>query len=312
MSKESIIAVQRLPVLARIPQHRLRLLFVSSERPRGHGIALQVSISVNDDGQFNVNASNQCPDDPSTIYSILPVRDPLGASVEALGYYPAYSEMTPEQRGQYLRWLCDTARPIDIGYVFVYFYGLERHLALGDFDAAFEEILCLRRHHKNSSFDSYSKSALVHACLIRRRLDTLNALYEDPSFDYFDNSNLLILHYSGLNMSADVLMKVAGKLYGVNRRYLRSHPDLYRETLSEMLRDCFGVDEYPLATRFSLGHVEGTPYAIFANFTLPSEIRTPPLPDFFRHEPFVEELGGFFKQVHETVKARKKAARRKD
>lgn len=241
---------------------------------------------------------------------MLPVRDPLGMSVGPVGYYPAYSAMTPEQRGQYLRWLCEPARSIDIGYVFVYFYGLERHLALGEFDGAFEEILYLRRHHRNSSFDSYAKSALVHACLIRRRLDKLSALYEDPSFDYFDNSNLLILHYSGLNMSVDVLMKVAGKLYGVNRRYLRSDPDLYRETLSEMLHACFGIYEYPLAKRFSLDDVEGTPYSIFANFTLPSEIRTPRLPDFFRHKPFIEELGDFFKQVHETVKVRKKAIRK--
>jgi hypothetical protein len=295
MSEESIIAVQRLPVLARIPAHRMKLLFLSTEEPRGHGIGVNISINLDDDGQFKLSSSERCPDDPSTIYSRLPVRDPLGATVDPLGYYPSYSEMTPEQRGQYLRWLCDTARPIEIGYVFVYFYGLERHLALGNFDAAFDEVLHLRKHHMNSSFDSYSESALVHACLMRRRLDRLNALYEDPDFDHFDNSNLLILHYSGLNMCVDVLMKVAGRLYGVNGRYLRSDPDLYRETLSEMLRDCFGEDEYPLATRFSLDDVEGTPYAIFANFTLPSEIRAPPLPDFFRHEPFIEELGGFFK-----------------
>lgn len=310
MSQEAIIAIQRLPVLARIPAHRIKLLFLSTEEPSGHGVGLNISINLDGDGQFKINSSRRCPDDPSTIYSRLPVHEP-GTAVDPLGYYPNYSEMTPEQRGKYLRWLCDTARPIDIGYVFVYFYGLERHLALGDFDAAFDEILHLREHHHNSSFDSYSESALVHACLMRRRLDKLNELYENPSFDYFDNSNLLILHYSGLNMSVDVLMQVAGKLFGVNRRYLHSDPDLYREALTGILRDCFDDDEYPLATRFSLDDIEGTPYAIFANFTLPSEIRAPPLPDFFRHEPFIEELGGFFKQVHETVKARKKAARKK-
>ena len=240
---------------------------------------------------------------------MLAVRDPLGAPVEPLGYYPAYSEMTPQQRGLYLRWLCDTSRPIDIGYVFVYFYGLERHLALGEFDAAFDEVLYLLQHHQNSSFDSYSKSALVHACLIRRRLDKLESLYALPSFDYFGNSNLLILHHSGLDMSVDVLMRLAGQLYGVNRRYLRADTNLYRETLTEILQDCFGKKEYPLASRFSLDDIEGTPYAIFANISLPSEIRTPALPDFFRHDPFVDELNGLFRQVHESVKIKKKAAR---
>jgi hypothetical protein len=254
--------------------------------------------------------NSDAPDDPSTIYARLPVRESPGTSVPSLGYYPSYSEMIPEQRGLYLGWLCDTSRPIEIGYVFVYFYGLERHLAVGDFDAAFDEVLYLRKHHQHSSFIGYAESALLHSCLLRKRLDKLEALYEIPGFDHFGNSNLLMLHYSGLDMSVDVMIRVAAQLYGVNRRYLKAEPELYKETLVENLRECFGTESYPLANHFVLADVAGSSYPIFANISLPPEIRSPALPDFFRHEPFVNELNGLFRQVHESVKVKKKSRRR--
>ena len=141
-----------------------------------------------------------------------------GRSIPGLPYFPSYSSKEPEQRGLYLRWLCDVSQPIDIGYVFVYYYGLERHLVLGDFDTAFEEVLLLRKHHDNHSLQGYSASALVHACLIRNRQDKLHALYALPGFDFFDNTNLLIFHHAGLDLSIDVMLRLADAVTAVNRR----------------------------------------------------------------------------------------------
>lgn len=49
-----------------------------------------------------------------------------------LGYWPSYSELSPETRAGYLRWLAagrnHPAAPI--GFVFLYFYGLERRLLI--------------------------------------------------------------------------------------------------------------------------------------------------------------------------------------
>jgi len=49
-------------------------------------------------------------------------------TVRRLGYWPSYSEATREARASYLNWLAKgRADPLaDIGYVFLYFYGLER------------------------------------------------------------------------------------------------------------------------------------------------------------------------------------------
>jgi len=47
-----------------------------------------------------------------------------------MGYWPSYAEASPEERRAYLNWLSDgRSHPdCDIGYVFLYFYGLERRV----------------------------------------------------------------------------------------------------------------------------------------------------------------------------------------
>lgn len=55
--------------------------------------------------------------------------DPMGVT---MGYWPAYGHITPEARKSYLEWLAGDRSDPDayIGYVFLYFYGLERRLLL--------------------------------------------------------------------------------------------------------------------------------------------------------------------------------------
>lgn len=293
------------PAIVKIPPYRRKLLFISHSNPHGHGFGLQFTISISDQGGVGIN--NEVPDDPSTIYSTLPASDPKEiASVPKLSYFPSYSEMQPEQRGIYLRWLCDVTTPIDIGYVFVYYYGLERHLIYGDFDAAFEEIKLLRRHHDNGSFQSYSSSALVHSCLIRKRLDKLQELYAS-GFVYFDNSNLLILYHSGLDILPDMMFNLATILTGVNRRYMRLKPETYKIQISNVLVEKFGHSSYPLTSKFTLDGVKGIPYPIFANISFPPEVRTPRLPNLLSHPAFHAEMSAFFKAVHEAVKNESKS-----
>lgn len=296
-------------VFSNIPPHRKKLLFLSDQLPRGHGCGLQFSVSISSDG--DVKMSEEAPDDPSTIYLTIPVCEAVApSSVAALPYYPSYSGMTPEQRAVYLRWLCDITQPVDIGYAFVYYYGLERHLVYGDFDAAVDEILELRKHHTHPSFECYSSSALVHACLVRKRPDKFQGLYALPGFTYFGNSNLLILHHCKLGISPETMLLMAERLQGVNRRYLKAERELYRQVLVEVLDRCFEKAEYPFAERFQLENIKKIAYPIFANISIPDTYRAPSLPNFLLHEPFQQELGGFFKEVHETVKLRLKASRK--
>jgi hypothetical protein len=302
------LTVQKPRAIERIPPFRTRLLFVSHEMPRAHAHGLQISISLSVDGV--TDAATVEPDDPSTIYTKLSVREADPDDVIAgLSYFPSYSGMLAEQRWVYLTWLMNTSNPIDVGYVFTYYYGLERHLVYGDFDGAFDEIKILRRHQKNASFQTYSASALVHACLLRKRPDKLKDLYLEGDFDYFGNSNLLLLYQQKIDLSVEVMLRLANILSGVNKRYLKSDINIYRDVLIETLEQSFGAASYPFCSRFAIDDIAGISYPTFANISLPSSIRTPNLPNFLHHRPFQEELGLFFRQVHEVVKLKKKQSK---
>lgn len=300
-SKLDLLSIQHYPSLVKIPHYRKELLFISNKEPRGHGFGLQISITVSADG--SIATDNEEPDDPSTIYSTLLVREPKpNTLVPKLSYFPSYSGMLPEQRALYLRWLCDISQETDIGHVFVFYYGLERQLIMGNFDAAVDEILLLRKFHKNSSFQSYSASALIHSCLIRKRLDVLQKLYTYSDFDYFENSNLLILHHSDLEILPDMMIRLAKCLYGVNRRYLKLKPGVYLQVLIDTLNNDFGKPSYSFAANYELQNIKGVPYPIFANISFSSETRSPSLPNFLQHPPFQQELSKFFQKVHDSVK----------
>ncbi len=291
-----------------IPTYRKDLLFVSKDKPPFTGVGISIRVSVTSDG----NLRNDGIAEPSTIYEMLPVSriTSSASSVPKMGYFPSYTKMKPEQRAVYLNWLRDVTTPIEIGYVFVYFYGLERHLVYGNFDAAVNEILLLRKHHDNGSFQNYSASALVHACLLRKRVDTLQHLYLDLNFDYFGNSVLLILHQQNLDLLPDMLIRLAMSLGGVNKRYLKEKCSTYQQTLLEELREKFGKESYPFAANYPLDKVKGKPFPIFANISFASEVRAPPLPNFLDHKPFQKEFEEFFQQVHEKTKVLRKSGKR--
>lgn len=289
------------PALNKIPPYRKELLYISHEDPsrRSHGFGLQYTITISDKG---TSVDQDIPDDPSTIYSMLPATAASApGGIGPLGYFPSYSGMTNEQRGRYLGWLCDVTASIDIGYVFVYYYGLERQLLGDKFAQAFDEVVLLRKHHDQGSFQSYSASALVHACLLNKRIDRLQRLYES-GFDYFGNSNLLLLHQNKLDLLPDMMLQLGRVMPGVNRKYLRLNPVLYQQMVTEALIEKYGAASYPLSKRVKLEDVAGIPYPVFANISFPSELRAPPLPNILRHEPFQVEMNAIFKSADKKVK----------
>ncbi len=118
--------------------------------------------------------------DPALINPKLPVNNSSPDSEgHTVGYWPSYSDITPEARSAYLGWLaggkCDPNAYI--GYVFMYFYGLERRVLvdlkdsrgadkeLADIKTEVERLLSI--YKLNNSFRNYASSFL----------DILNALH---------------------------------------------------------------------------------------------------------------------------------------
>lgn len=86
--------------------------------------------------------------DPSEILIEAPVRRPR-ESFAQMGYWPWYSRIEPEHRYEYLSWLASgrTNLPPSEGYLFLYYYGIERRLLVDEADRAWglKEIVRLRR-----------------------------------------------------------------------------------------------------------------------------------------------------------------------
>ena len=89
-------------------------------------------------------------------------------SGQHMPYWPSYTTIPPASRLAYLNWLQQGRKDPDayIGYVFLYFYGLERRLLLGrpednEIQEIFEEIKRLRGIYAvNGSFNRYSSALL--------------------------------------------------------------------------------------------------------------------------------------------------------
>jgi tellurite resistance protein len=111
--------------------------------------------------------------EPSLIDVSKPVANQGNCHICSMGYWPNYSLISPEHRASYLHWLstgkCDPEA--QIGYVFLYFYGLERRALtpplpdLADKSSLSEVQSEIRRlleiyGARSSSFNSYANSLL--------------------------------------------------------------------------------------------------------------------------------------------------------
>lgn len=140
-------------------------------------------------GLYNIQGWNI---EPALINPSLPVDRSLSDREGAhMSYWPSYSEIHPTSRNAYLQWLAEGCyNPnINTGYVFLYFYGLERR-ALSDIkdlsqaeeevDTILSEVKRLRTIYSNKSFSNYA-ARFINAVESKR---TKNKLYKNlPSFD---------------------------------------------------------------------------------------------------------------------------------
>lgn len=115
---------------------------------------------------FTADRSLPWPGEPSAIITSLSVARVPAHPLADFGYYPSYDRISADQRRCYLEWLAAGRKDVDpaqrsLGYVFVFFYGLERRIILdADRDPALlEEMIRLLEHygaaHKSRSLRSY-------------------------------------------------------------------------------------------------------------------------------------------------------------
>jgi hypothetical protein len=240
--------------------------------------------------------------EPSLLYSNLPI-DPKTKidPKEHIGYFPTYEGLSPGQRWIYLNWLCDISKPVDIGYVFIFYYGLERHLVYGNYENAVDTILSLRQHHENSSFNGYSSNALLMCAILHKDTTTLLKTLGDMEVVSYHGNLLLIAKYlMKLGLSPKEIISLSSAVGFKNQRYIQKHPDLFRQKVLSIIESEFGSDTLPfynLDAKF-----EPKEHLVFANTSFSSEIRSPILPSIIDNDDFKTTIYKILSNVHESLK----------
>lgn len=248
-------------------------------------------------------------EEPSLIYTKQQIIIPTDiTAVDRPPYFPTYSGLTPEQKGVYIKLLQNPYDPnIDIGFVFILYYGLERHLLYGDYEGAYRVILKLRDVHSNRSFQSYSANALALTSMFRKRgeiaLDFITSLDKDYEFAFSDNLFLLCYYSFNIPLTAKNIMRMAHTFEFTNSNYIRKFPELFQNTLETEIINKVGdrtmqVRKYVNRTDLSKLRREDTP--IFANTSIRD--KSFPVPMLSESFKLKKELNILLEKTHETVK----------
>lgn len=136
----------------------------------------------------------------SLVDDTLPIK--TGIRTSGPGYWPSYDQLSAAERGTYLSWLAggrdDPQTPV--GYIFLYFYGIERRLLVdfpdgkvdeGECRKLYEEILRLREiFGESGSFRNYSTHLIEHMSILAPHLFPFDvtaieeSTWEAPLFRY--------------------------------------------------------------------------------------------------------------------------------
>ena len=133
-------------------------------------------------GQLNGMAGFYGEDDASLVNPALGI-DSLSPDYagDQMDYWPLYSQISPQSRAAYIEWLASDRNDPEtyIGYVFLYFYGIERRLLVDDprgevsddeRKALIQELKRLKSvYGDNRSFNSYVTALLSHTWILNNR-----------------------------------------------------------------------------------------------------------------------------------------------
>ncbi len=260
---------------------------------------------------FRISISFMNEEEPSLIYTQQKVSQPKDiAQVERPPYFPTYSGLTPEQKWVYLNLLSNPYNTsIDIGFVFILYYGLERHLLSGNFEEAFEVILKLRDVHTNKSFQSYSANALVLTCMLHDRGDLISkfiqSLDKEHEFAFSDNLFLICYYSFDMPLLPKDIMRMAKTFEFSNLNYIKKYPDLFLENLKNVISSKLDTEEVVLKkylTSTELKKVRYEDVNIFANMSIRQ--KSIPVPLLSENFKLKKELHTFLETAHENVKTK--------
>ena len=237
--------------------------------------------------------------EPSLISIELPIGEPI-TPAPRLNYYPSYAKLSPDERATYLNWLQNVDTPIDIGYVFIFYYGLERILLdyPEKWESALQMIIRLRQAHSNGSFLSYSHDAITAICLLKNRFDLLES-YMQTADNGISMAKLASMAGHNMGLIAPNIIRLASAVGFKNHRYIKQHPRQFEHTLHEILERTYENAKYPLTPQILKEAPLRTGY-FFANYSLNN--RSLDIPDILEHPVVQKDLYELLVEVHNIIK----------
>lgn len=298
----------------KMPQKIRNILYISNVEPneiqQGYGINITINIETGE-----IDSEDKLPDDPSTIYTKLPVYEPQKNDIDKLRYWPSYANIVPEQRWVYLDWLSDISKSIDTGFVFILFYGLERHLLLGDFKEAFDIIIELRKYHNNNSFQSYSLAALLYSCVLRNESSFMYKLKNQLDSKTWGNEELLIKYWLKEKISTEEFPFLVMNYKDLNKRYLKGHEierKTYIKELEEIFYKRFNTNTLPLLQIIDFSKIKKKKDIAFSNYSFPENVRFINIPKINEDRTLKKIITEIHKECHEITKNKLKEIRKKN
>lgn len=258
------------------------------------------TITIVTDGVNFQRKENGFYSEPSLIWEKLPIKSNTDLIEEAM-YWPSYSSFSPEARYQYLKWLGDITQPTNLSYVFLYFYGLERHLLVGEYDLAVDEIARLLKAHPKKSFVNYASQSLIVASLGKGRLDIIDRI---PSLLEEEIDEALALRIiKGISMTPDDVISISNKVGFSNKRYIKLYPEAYKQELQKHI-DAFEQQFGNLLSTFTLEDFKREDTTVFANLSIPEHIRYIKVPVILEDKKFSKGMNNLLQAAHDGVKAK--------
>lgn len=285
-----------------IPEPTKSLIFVTDENVSKikNPMSLTINVSLDLDRQevnttYDDNKASLYAE-PSLIWTKLPVKinDYLR---KELMYYPSYPALSPEERYQYINWLRDIENETNLSYVFLYYYGLERQLLIGDYDLAVYEVLRLIKFHDKGTFKSYSATALTAASIYRKRPDIL----EKAPFILDDISNISLYLRLDLQkeLTAKDLISLANRVKFYNKRYIKLKLDLFEKELQELINDYHNKNGFILN---QLDDLIFNDQSYFANLSIPDRARIIKTPQIIENDKFKQIVFNLLNETHLKIK----------
>lgn len=274
------------------------------------------SIHSIDCNGFTLSQADASMEEPSMIFTGLPVEFPKKIEdVEPPAYYPTYWGLSPLQKGVYIKFLENPYKSdFNIGYVFLLYYGLERHLYLDKWEQSVKVILKLREHHKNKSFQYYTASSLVLCSILKEKgeitLDLLKSMKQSELKDLPIEIYLLCVSSFNLPVTAKDIMRIGGWFGFTNEYYIKKQPELFEKILMEKLNKSRNRDYILISDFLSPDDINALPLhqrKLFANTSLRDV--TVDIPYLTESELLKNGINYLLQSTHEIVKEQLKQKR---